>query len=102
MLWFGIVGGSEAGTRLMNSIQSPWSLCERGKHPLYWMELIYLQGETFHGFILDRIRKLADLCISLHVANPHRSQILRYKWVTAASTQLIKTKIFCKKATRHF
>jgi len=28
MLWFDIVGGSEAGTRLMNSIQRPWSLCE--------------------------------------------------------------------------
>merc|ERR1711879_743091 len=28
MLWFDIVGGSPAGTRLMNSIQRPWSLCE--------------------------------------------------------------------------
>merc|ERR1712146_63697 len=28
MLWFDIVGGSEAGTRLMNAIQRPWSLCE--------------------------------------------------------------------------
>merc|ERR1712241_357017 len=28
MLWFDIVGGSAAGTRLMNSIQRPWSLCE--------------------------------------------------------------------------
>merc|ERR550539_1931577 len=28
MLWFDIIGGSEAGTRLMNSIQRPWSLCE--------------------------------------------------------------------------
>jgi cystathionine gamma-lyase len=28
MLWFDIVGGSEAGTRLMNSCQRPWSLCE--------------------------------------------------------------------------
>merc|ERR1712066_207766 len=28
MLWFDIVGGSEAGTRLMNSIPRPWSLCE--------------------------------------------------------------------------
>eukprot|EP00413_Alexandrium_margalefii_P016187 CAMPEP_0204531990 /NCGR_PEP_ID=MMETSP0661-20131031/11475_1 /ASSEMBLY_ACC=CAM_ASM_000606 /TAXON_ID=109239 /ORGANISM="Alexandrium margalefi, Strain AMGDE01CS-322" /LENGTH=419 /DNA_ID=CAMNT_0051538189 /DNA_START=74 /DNA_END=1333 /DNA_ORIENTATION=- len=28
MLWFDIVGGSEAGTRLMNSVQRPWSLCE--------------------------------------------------------------------------
>merc|ERR1712072_470467 len=28
MLWFDIVSGSEAGTRLMNSIQRPWSLCE--------------------------------------------------------------------------
>jgi len=28
MLWFDIVGGSEAGTRLMDSIQRPWSLCE--------------------------------------------------------------------------
>jgi cystathionine gamma-lyase len=28
MLWFDIVGGSEAGTKLMNSIQRPWSLCE--------------------------------------------------------------------------
>merc|ERR1719408_95785 len=28
MLWFDIVGGSEAGTKLMNNIQRPWSLCE--------------------------------------------------------------------------
>merc|ERR1712107_485486 len=28
MLWFDIVGGSEAGTRLMNAIHRPWSLCE--------------------------------------------------------------------------
>eukprot|EP00929_Paragymnodinium_shiwhaense_P106518 TRINITY_DN7198_c0_g1_i2.p1 TRINITY_DN7198_c0_g1~~TRINITY_DN7198_c0_g1_i2.p1 ORF type:complete len:423 (+),score=135.62 TRINITY_DN7198_c0_g1_i2:75-1343(+) len=28
MLWFDIVGGSEAGTKLMNEIQRPWSLCE--------------------------------------------------------------------------
>merc|ERR1712151_201018 len=28
MLWFDIVGGSPAGTKLMNSIQRPWSLCE--------------------------------------------------------------------------
>merc|ERR1719183_785772 len=28
MLWFDIVGGSEAGTRLMNSIPRPWSLFE--------------------------------------------------------------------------
>merc|ERR1711953_1057701 len=28
MLWFDVVGGSEAGTRLMNTIQRPWSLCE--------------------------------------------------------------------------
>merc|ERR1719382_2200681 len=28
MLWLDIVGGSEAGTKLMNSIQRPWSLCE--------------------------------------------------------------------------
>merc|ERR1719413_315783 len=28
MLWFDIIGGSEAGTKLMNSIQRPWSLCE--------------------------------------------------------------------------
>merc|ERR1719276_352770 len=28
MLWFDIVGGSEAGTRLMNFCQRPWSLCE--------------------------------------------------------------------------
>merc|ERR1712048_192039 len=28
MLWFDIVGGSQAGTRLMNTIQRPWSLCE--------------------------------------------------------------------------
>jgi cystathionine beta-lyase/cystathionine gamma-synthase len=28
MLWFEIEGGSPAGTKLMNSIQRPWSLCE--------------------------------------------------------------------------
>jgi len=28
MLWFDIVGGASAGTKLMNSIQRPWSLCE--------------------------------------------------------------------------
>jgi cystathionine gamma-lyase len=28
MLWFDIVGGSEAGTKLMDSIPRPWSLCE--------------------------------------------------------------------------
>merc|ERR1719222_1370662 len=28
MLWFDIVGGSVAGTKLMDSIQRPWSLCE--------------------------------------------------------------------------
>eukprot|EP00928_Gymnodinium_smaydae_P019419 TRINITY_DN17446_c0_g2_i1.p1 TRINITY_DN17446_c0_g2~~TRINITY_DN17446_c0_g2_i1.p1 ORF type:complete len:427 (+),score=108.61 TRINITY_DN17446_c0_g2_i1:85-1365(+) len=28
MLWFDIVGGAAAGTKLMNSIQRPWSLCE--------------------------------------------------------------------------
>merc|ERR1711979_35072 len=28
MLWFDIVGGSEAGTKLMDNIQRPWSLCE--------------------------------------------------------------------------
>jgi cystathionine beta-lyase/cystathionine gamma-synthase len=28
MLWFDIVGGSAAGTKLMNEIQRPWSLCE--------------------------------------------------------------------------
>merc|ERR1719401_1334376 len=28
MLWFDIVGGSPAGTKLMDSIQRPWSLCE--------------------------------------------------------------------------
>jgi len=28
MLWFDIVGGSPAGTSLMNSIARPWSLCE--------------------------------------------------------------------------
>merc|ERR1711993_162932 len=28
MLWFDIVGGSEAGTRLMDAAQRPWSLCE--------------------------------------------------------------------------
>jgi len=28
MLWFDIEGGSAAGTKLMNSIQRPWSLCE--------------------------------------------------------------------------
>merc|ERR1712051_404223 len=28
MLWFDIVGGSEAGTELMDSIKRPWTLCE--------------------------------------------------------------------------
>lgn len=28
MLWFEVKGGSEAGRRLMNSVQRPWSLCE--------------------------------------------------------------------------
>jgi len=28
MLWFDIVGGSAAGTKLMNVCQRPWSLCE--------------------------------------------------------------------------
>jgi len=28
MLWFDIIGGSEAGTKLMDNIQRPWSLCE--------------------------------------------------------------------------
>ncbi|KAF4685751.1 Cystathionine, partial [Perkinsus olseni] len=28
MLWFDVVGGSDSGTKLMNSIQRPWSLCE--------------------------------------------------------------------------
>merc|ERR1719387_3030576 len=28
MLWFEIEGGSPAGTKLMNAIQRPWSLCE--------------------------------------------------------------------------
>jgi len=28
MLWFDIVGGSEAGRKLMNVCQRPWSLCE--------------------------------------------------------------------------
>merc|ERR1719326_1880492 len=28
MLWFDIVGGSPAGTALMNNITRPWSLCE--------------------------------------------------------------------------
>jgi cystathionine beta-lyase/cystathionine gamma-synthase len=28
MLWFEIEGGSPAGTRLMNEIERPWSLCE--------------------------------------------------------------------------
>jgi len=28
MLWFDIVGGSDAGTKLMNAISRPWSLCE--------------------------------------------------------------------------
>merc|ERR1719456_1440303 len=28
MLWFDVVGGSDAGTKLMNSIPRPWSLCE--------------------------------------------------------------------------
>jgi len=28
MLWFDIVGGSPAGTKLMDTIERPWSLCE--------------------------------------------------------------------------
>merc|ERR1719169_159635 len=28
MLWFDVVGGSVAGTKLMDTIQRPWSLCE--------------------------------------------------------------------------
>ena len=28
MLWFEVVGGVEAGRRLMDSVQRPWSLCE--------------------------------------------------------------------------
>merc|ERR1712070_449354 len=28
MLWFDIVGGAEAGIKLMDNIQRPWSLCE--------------------------------------------------------------------------
>merc|ERR1719207_131389 len=28
MLWFDVVGGSEAGTKIMDTIQRPWSLCE--------------------------------------------------------------------------
>eukprot|EP01084_Bolivina_argentea_P219409 372135_1 len=28
MLWFEVYGGTEAGTRLMNSVPRPWSLCE--------------------------------------------------------------------------
>ncbi|CAN0155222.1 unnamed protein product [Ascophyllum nodosum] len=28
MLWFEVKGGTEAGRRLMNSVQRPWSLCE--------------------------------------------------------------------------
>merc|ERR1712007_37258 len=28
MLWFDIVGGSAAGTKLMDTVQRPWSLCE--------------------------------------------------------------------------
>lgn len=28
MLWFEVIGGSEAGRKLMNSVQRPWSLCE--------------------------------------------------------------------------
>merc|ERR1711933_628815 len=28
MLWFDIVGGSASGTKLMDAIQRPWSLCE--------------------------------------------------------------------------
>lgn len=28
MLWFDLAGGSDAGIKLMNSIQRPWSLCE--------------------------------------------------------------------------
>merc|ERR1719263_2058631 len=28
MLWFEVKGGSEAGRKLMDSVQRPWSLCE--------------------------------------------------------------------------
>merc|ERR1719378_1148622 len=28
MLWFDVVGGSAAGTQIMDTIQRPWSLCE--------------------------------------------------------------------------
>lgn len=28
MLWFEVKGGTEAGRKLMNSVQRPWSLCE--------------------------------------------------------------------------
>lgn len=28
MLWFEVTGGTEAGRKLMNSVQRPWSLCE--------------------------------------------------------------------------
>lgn len=34
MIWFEVRGGTEAGRKLMNSVQRPWSLCEnlgRGK-----------------------------------------------------------------------
>ena len=28
MLWFEVMGGTEAGRKLMNTAQRPWSLCE--------------------------------------------------------------------------
>ncbi|CAN0091587.1 unnamed protein product [Phaeothamnion confervicola] len=28
MLWFEVAGGTEAGRKLMNTVQRPWSLCE--------------------------------------------------------------------------
>jgi cystathionine beta-lyase/cystathionine gamma-synthase len=28
MLWFEVIGGTESGRRIMNTIQRPWSLCE--------------------------------------------------------------------------
>lgn len=28
MLWFEVKGGTEAGRKLMNTVQRPWSLCE--------------------------------------------------------------------------
>lgn len=28
MLWFEVKGGSDAGRRLMDTVQRPWSLCE--------------------------------------------------------------------------